>query len=154
MQPDGRRLLLAGQKSGQVFAHDADRRGAVAWTATLVDKIGEAEILFGGATDEHTAYFGLSNGILAALDVSTGKPKWSTPVTSQTRRGLTAALTTIPGVVFAGGQDGILRAFSTTDGRVIWDYNRRQDFKTVNGVAARGGGMGAPGPSSPVACFS
>jgi polyvinyl alcohol dehydrogenase (cytochrome) len=146
--PDGRRLVIAGQKSGQVFAHDPDRQGAVVWTTSLVDKLGDAEILFGGATDEHAAYFGLSNGVLAALDAATGKPKWSTSVTSQApRRGLTAALTTIPGAVFSGGQDGRLRAFSTDTGRVIWDYNMLQDFKTVNGVAARGGSMGAPGPT-------
>jgi polyvinyl alcohol dehydrogenase (cytochrome) len=146
--PDGRRLLLAGQKSGQVFAHDPDRQGTLVWTATLVKKVGEAEILFGGAADERSAYFGLDNGTLVALDVATGAQRWSTMVTSTSaRRGLTAALTAIPGVVFAGAQDGVLRAFSTDTGKVIWDYNTLQEFKTVNGVAARGGSMGAPGPT-------
>jgi polyvinyl alcohol dehydrogenase (cytochrome) len=36
--------------------------------------------------------------------------------------------------------------FSAGSGQVIWDYDMLQDFKTVNGVAARGGSMGAPGP--------
>jgi polyvinyl alcohol dehydrogenase (cytochrome) len=146
--PDGRRLLLAGQKSGQVFAHDPDRQGTLVWTATLVKKVGEAEILFGGAADERGVYFGLDNGSLVALDIATGAQRWSTMVTSASpRRGLTAALTAIPGVVFSGSQDGVLRAFSTDAGKVIWDYNTLQDFKTVNGVAARGGSMGAPGPT-------
>jgi polyvinyl alcohol dehydrogenase (cytochrome) len=146
--PDGRRLLLAGQKSGQVFAHDPDRQGARVWTATLVKKVGEAEILFGGAADERGVYFGLDNGTLVALDIATGAQRWSTMVaSSSSRRGLTAALTAIPGVVFSGGQDGMLRAFSTDTGKVIWDYNTLQDFKTVNGVAAKGGAMGAPGPT-------
>jgi polyvinyl alcohol dehydrogenase (cytochrome) len=146
--PDGRRLLLAGQKSGQVFAHDPDRQGTLVWTATLVKKVGEAEILFGGAADERGVYFGLDNGSLVALDIATGAQRWSTPVTSASaRRGLTAALTAIPGVVFSGSQDGVLRAFSTDAGKMIWDYNTLQDFKTVNGVAARGGSMGAPGPT-------
>jgi polyvinyl alcohol dehydrogenase (cytochrome) len=146
--PDGRRLLLAGQKSGQVFAHDPDRQGARVWTATLVRKAGEAEILFGGAADERTAYFGLDNGVLVAVDIATGAQRWSTSVTSTSpRHGLTAALTAIAGVVFSGAQDGILRAFSTETGKMIWDYNTVQDFKTVNGVAARGGSMGAPGPT-------
>src|SRR5436190_20803566 len=61
--------------------------------------------------------------------------------------GETAALTVIPGVVFSGGQDGVLRAFSTKDGHRLWEYNTVQDFETVNGVAARGGSMGAPGPT-------
>ncbi len=67
--------------------------------------------------------------------------------TTSPRRGLTAALTAIPGVVFSGGQDGMLRAFSTDTGNVIWDYNMLQDFQTVNGVEAKGGAMGAPGPT-------
>ena len=145
--PTGRRVLLAGQKSGQVFAHDPDRQGARVWTATLVDKVGEAEILFGGAADEQTAYFGLDNGVLVALDIATGAKRWSASVTSTAkRRGLTAALTAIPGAVLSGGQDGRLRMFSAGSGQVIWDYDMLQDFKTVNGVAARGGSMGAPGP--------
>ena len=146
--PDGRRLLLAGQKSGQVFAHDPDRQGARVWTATLVEKIGEAEILFGGAADDQAAYFGLDNGMLASVDIATGAQRWSTSVTSTSqRRGLTAALTAIPGVVFSGAQDGTLRAFSSDTGKMIWDYNTVQDFRTVNGVAAKGGSMGAPGPT-------
>ena len=55
-------------------------------------------------------------------------------------------LTAIPGVVFSGAWDGILRALSATDGKVIWEYNTIQDFTTVNGVAAKGGSMGAAGP--------
>ena len=146
--PNGRRVLLAGQKSGQVFAHDPDREGAVVWTATLVEKLGDAEILFGGSADGQNAYFGLDNGVLSAIEIATGKQKWSTAVASTSpRRGLTAALTAIPGVVFSGGQDGVVRAFSTETGRVLWDYDTRQDFRTVNGVAARGGSMGAPGPT-------
>jgi polyvinyl alcohol dehydrogenase (cytochrome) len=49
-------------------------------------------------------------------------------------------------VVFSGGWDGVVRALSATDGKVIWEYNTVQDIKTVNGVAAKGGSMGAPGP--------
>ena len=144
--PNGQRLLVAGQKSGKVFTHDPDRQGAVVWTAMLVDKLGDAEILFGGAADEQAVYFGLDNGVLTALDTATGKQKWSTAVKSTSaRRGLTAALTTIPGVVFAGSQDGIFRAFSTETGRMVWDYNMLQDFKTLNSVTARGGSMGSPG---------
>jgi polyvinyl alcohol dehydrogenase (cytochrome) len=119
----------------------------LAWTATLVDKAGDAEILFGGAADQQSVFFGLDNGTLTALDTATGKQQWSTSVTSSaSRRGLTAALTVIPGVVFSGSQDGTLRAFSADTGRLIWSYNTLQDFKTVNGVVARGGSMGAPGP--------
>ena len=46
-----------------------------------------------------------------------------------------------------GSWDGTLRAFSTEDGSVIWEYNTVREYPTVNGVAAKGGSMGAPGPT-------
>jgi polyvinyl alcohol dehydrogenase (cytochrome) len=144
----GQRVLLAGQKSGQVFAHDPDRGGALMWKTALVDKIGESEILFGGAADGTTAYFGLDNGAIAAVDPATGRRKWfNPPVPPGPRRGFTAALTAIPGIVFAGNQDGTLRAYASGTGRIVWTFTLLQDFKTVNHVPGRGGGMGAPGPT-------
>jgi polyvinyl alcohol dehydrogenase (cytochrome) len=146
--PDGRRVLLAGQKSGQVFAHDPDRDGALLWKAALVEKIGESEILFGGAADDRVAYFGLDNGTVAALDPATGQRSWFLPPRPPgPRRGVTAALTAIPGAVIAGSQDGTVRAHAAEDGRLVWSFDTLQEFKTVNQVAARGGSMGAPGPT-------
>jgi polyvinyl alcohol dehydrogenase (cytochrome) len=55
-------------------------------------------------------------------------------------------LTTVPGLVFSGAWDGLLRALSAADGRVVWSFNTAREFPTVNGVAAKGGSMGAPGP--------
>ena len=48
-------------------------------------------------------------------------------------------------MVFNGGWDGVLRAFSTADGREIWTYDTMKAFPTVNGVEGKGGSMGAPG---------
>src|SRR5205807_1086042 len=62
-------------------------------------------------------------------------------------QGQTAALTVIPGVVFSGGWDGILRGFSTEDGHQIWEVNTAHDYKTVNGVKANGGSMASAGPT-------
>jgi polyvinyl alcohol dehydrogenase (cytochrome) len=49
--------------------------------------------------------------------------------------------------VFSGGQDGVLRALSTTDGKQLWEFDTVRDFMTINSIAARGGAMGAPGPT-------
>ena len=57
------------------------------------------------------------------------------------------ALTAIPGVIFSGGWDGVLRALSSSDGRLLWQYNTVQEYKTANGIVAKGGSMGAPGPT-------
>ena len=60
--------------------------------------------------------------------------------------GQPGAVALIPGVVFATSLDGHLRAYSTGDGKMIWDFDTLQDFKTVNGVKARGGSMNGTGP--------
>ena len=51
----------------------------------------------------------------------------------------------IPNVVFSGSLDGHLRGYSTTDGRVLWDYDTARDFQTVNGVPGHGGAINGPG---------
>jgi len=145
---DGRTIVVSGQKSGEVFAQDV-RDGKVIWKATLVDKLARGEITFGGAADDQRVYFGTRSGAVWALDLKTGEKRWTTPVAPipQRQSGQTAALTVIPGVVFSGGQDGVLRAFAAADGRQIWEFDTVRDFMTTNGVAARGGAMGAPGPT-------
>ena len=42
--------------------------------------------------------------------------------------------------------DGHLRAYSTEDGRVLWDFNTIREYSAVNGVKAKGGAMDGPGP--------
>jgi polyvinyl alcohol dehydrogenase (cytochrome) len=64
----------------------------------------------------------------------------------KTHVGHEGPLTAIPGIVFSGGWDGMLRALSSADGKVLWEYNTAKSFDTVNGVMAKGGSMGAPGP--------
>jgi polyvinyl alcohol dehydrogenase (cytochrome) len=55
--------------------------------------------------------------------------------------------TVIPNVVFSGSLDGHLRAYSTSDGAVIWDFDALHDFPTVNGAKAHGGSMNQSGPA-------
>ena len=145
---DGRTVVVSGQKSGEVFAQDV-RDGKVIWKATLVDKLARGEITFGGAADDQKAYFGTRSGAVWALDLKTGEKKWMTPSTPTPQRqsGQTAALTVIPGVVFSGGQDGVVRAFAAADGKQIWQFDTVRDFTTTNNVPAKGGAMGAPGPT-------
>ena len=53
-----------------------------------------------------------------------------------------AATTAIPGAVFAGGWDGHVRAYSATDGRLLWDVDTARPVAAVNGIEARGGQVG------------
>jgi polyvinyl alcohol dehydrogenase (cytochrome) len=44
-----------------------------------------------------------------------------------------------PGLVFSGGLDGRLRAYSAGDGRIVWEVDTKGDYRTVNGIAVKGG---------------
>ena len=50
-------------------------------------------------------------------------------------------------MVFSGSVDGHLRAYSTQDGKVLWDYDTAQDFETTNVVKAQGGSINNGGPT-------
>ena len=58
-----------------------------------------------------------------------------------------AAITLMPGAVFSGTTNGIMRAYDTRDGKVIWEFATAREFETVNGVSARGGSINGPGPT-------
>jgi polyvinyl alcohol dehydrogenase (cytochrome) len=149
--PGGKRVLIAGQKSGNVWAHDPDRQGAVIWKTALFTKAPPAngQIVWGGTADDRYAYFGLNTGGIAALDLATGKQQWFTPIDAAAGRhaGHDAAISGMPGIVLSGGWDGVLRALSSADGKIVWDFDMVRDFETVNGVPAKGGSQGAAGPT-------
>lgn len=145
--PNGKRLLLAGQKSGLVWAHDPDQKGALVWRAD----VSRGQIVFGGASDGENAYYvfrGAGAGVVA-LGVADGVEKWFTVLPPQESMnmhpGLTAGVTAITGAVFTAGLDGMVRAFRAYDGHPIWEYDTTQEVKTVNGMTARGGSIGSAG---------
>ena len=155
----GARLLVAGQKSGMVHALDPDREGAIVWQqrAGKGGKLGG--IQFGPAADVGYAYVAVSDyrrgavGGISAFRLSDGEMAWHRPAVPcpPRRKGCfpaqSAAVTAIPGVVFSGSLDGHLRAYSTTDGSILWEYDSVREYPdAVNGVPARGGSLNGPGP--------
>lgn len=145
----GRDLLVAGQKSGNVWAHDPDT-GKVVWRTPLVADTTQfgGKIVWGGSSDGQQAYFGLGSGGIAAVQLRDGEKQWFTnpPLGEGLKAGHEGPVTSVPGLVFSGGFDGMLRALSAADGKVVWEYNTAKSYETVNGVAAKGGSLGAPGP--------
>jgi polyvinyl alcohol dehydrogenase (cytochrome) len=166
--PDGRRLLLAGQKSGVVHALDPDRGGAKVWER----RIGRGGIIggieWGSASDGTRMLVPLSDltfkdpktrapdpaqgGGMFALNAADGAILWTTRPNACGERpscspSLSAPAAAIPGAVFAGSVDGHIRAFATSDGKVLWDFDTARDFPTVNGVKARGGSIDVAGPA-------
>jgi polyvinyl alcohol dehydrogenase (cytochrome) len=155
----GRRLLIAGQKSGLVYAFDPDHDGKTVWTQRAGKGGTSGGVMFGPAADSEYVYVAVSDakktngkpdpsgvGGMVAINLATGEKVWSTPNPPCEEEGpcspsQAAAVSAIPGVVFAGSNDGHMRAYSAKDGKIIWDYDTVQEYKTVNGVKAKGGSI-------------
>ena len=158
--PDGRRVLVAGQKSGTLYGINPDS-GDLLWTS----QAGEGGVLggieWGFAIDGRVAYVSLSNALekppgqaggLVAIDLADGRRRWSRPPAPNPCGGRTgchtgqpAAVSAIPGVVFSGSLDGHLRGYDAESGQVIWDTDTGRGFETINGVTANGGSFNGPG---------
>jgi polyvinyl alcohol dehydrogenase (cytochrome) len=83
--------------------------------------------------------------------VDNGERMWMTPPPGCGERrpcspAQSQAVSAISGAVFSGSVDGHLRAYSTADGKIIWDFDTAREFTTVNGISAKGGSMDAGGP--------
>jgi len=160
--PNGRRIIVIGQKSGTAYGLDPDNEGKLVWKF----KAGKGTMLggieWGSAADDQNAYIPVSDvlaapteaGGLLALKLATGEPVWhaaAAKLDCTSGRGCTGAqsapVSVIPGAVFSGSIDGHLRAYSTTDGTVLWDFNTVKEYTTVNGVPGKGGSIDASGPA-------
>ncbi len=158
--PSGRDVIVAAQKSGNAFAIDPDKEGAPLWQYHAGEGSIWGGIQWGAAVDGERAYFPVSDirtpkpGGLHAVGLETGERAWYVPpppLKCATGTGCSAALisapTLIPGVLFSGSNDGALRAHSTKDGSVIWEFDTNREFETLNGVKAGGGAIQGPGPA-------
>ena len=178
--PNGRRVLVAGQKSGVVTAVDPDHGGAIVWQKRVGAGGTMGGVQWGVAADESNLYVAVSDahvtyapnapgaqplafnpnisllldskagGGLSALRLDTGEEVWRTPHPGcgdvpGCSPAQSAAVTGIPGLVFSGGFDGHLRAYSAADGKIVWDMDTRGDYQTVNGVSAKGGSIDGGG---------
>ena len=169
--PNGRRALIAGQKSGIVHAVDPDHEGEILWQ-TRIGKGGTlGGIQWGSAADRSNVYVALSDvgrimlpysigtdadpkrgGGMFALSLQTGERVWYTPPPGcgdkkRCSPAQSAAVSAIPGVAFSGSVDGHRRAYAASDGAILWDFDTIRAYDTVNGVPARGGSLDGPGPA-------
>jgi polyvinyl alcohol dehydrogenase (cytochrome) len=160
----GKDLILAGQKSGMVYALDPDAQGALLWSR----KVGRGGILggvhWGMAADNEAVYVPISDADLlgrefpgepkpsmSKIDINTGEIIWQTKVNFDCqgvkgcRNGLSAAVTLIDGAVLAPGLDGVIHAYDSNTGLEIWHYDTKREFKGINGVTGKGGTLDAGG---------
>ena len=164
--PSGKDVLIAGQKNGYVYALDVENQGAPLWK-TRVGRGGiQGGIHFGMASEAATIFAPVSDMTDGhdgrpvdgpprpgpyALDAATGKVLWSKPADNVCGTleycdpGISAAITAIPGVVFAGHMDGRFRAYDARDGKVLFEHDSKQEVPTVSGAKAKGGSFGGAG---------
>jgi polyvinyl alcohol dehydrogenase (cytochrome) len=157
----GRDLVVAGQKSGVVLALDPDKRGQQVWRYRAGGGSGLGGIQWGIASDGARVYVPVAEiynpmpGGLHAIDLARGERAWYAPPPDTLKCGKPSracsgaqfsAVTVIPGLVFSPSNDGALRAFSTVDGSLRWEFDTNHEFATLNGVKAKGGSMSGPAP--------
>jgi polyvinyl alcohol dehydrogenase (cytochrome) len=172
---NGRDVLLSGQKSGVVYALDPERKGEILWQVRVGQGGTNGGVQWGMASDGNQVYAATSDvrriqtrqdpldprpqfadpkvgGGLTALRIVNGEKVWFSPpivCAANAKPGCSPAqsqaVTAIPGVVFSGSLDGHLRAYSSEEGKIIWDFDTVRDYQTVNGVRATGGSLNGPG---------
>ena len=162
---NGRDVILAGQKSGMVFALDPDARGRILWQQRAGMGGFNGGIHWGMASNAGQVFVGVADtpgnkGAVGArrpgmhgFDTATGKALWShieqptcTERAFKCETALSAPISLTDGIIFAGAHNGLLRAYSTKDGAVLWTTDTRKNFVTVNGVKGAGGSIDSAGP--------
>ncbi len=164
--PGGKDILAVGQKNGMVYGLNPDKKGAVVWQRKVGLGGYAGGIHWGMATDGKTIYAPNADtdfigrfdaerfpGVFA-LDAATGEQHWYTRAEEDCRAeekpacdaGVSAAATASPGLVFAGGFDGQLRAYDSSNGSVLWSYQTNRSFTSVSGREAHGGSIESDGP--------
>jgi len=168
----GKRVLAVGQKSGMVWGLDPDDEGRIVWSQRVGTGGRLGGVQWGTATDGRAVYVAVSDvrrpkpgaggpgepdpttgGGLFALAAADGAVLWHAPPANacvdrpNCSPAQSAAVTAAPDFVLSGADDGHIRAYSSDDGRVLWDYDMTRRFETVNGVPATGGSLDAAGPT-------
>lgn len=163
-QPDGRDVLLIGEKSADVFALDPDD-GKELWRVKYGRGGFAGGVHWGMAASKgmlyapnaDTTFLGTEKGIpkpgLFALDPSNGSIKWfaAAPNACPADKkplcdaGYSSPPTAIEGAVFQPAYDGWLRAYGEADGVLLWSFDTTQTFTTVSGAVAHGGSIESAG---------
>ena len=160
----GEDILLAGQKSGDVYGLNPDTGeliwqknlgrggylGGVHWGMAVNEKLG---LLFVPISDiDAGAGEGAPSPGISALDMKTGELRWFTPNADHCqdrllcRNGMSAAVVATSDLLFAGGLDGWLHAYDAETGKILWSFDTWKEYESTNGLPARGGAIDVHGP--------
>ena len=164
-RPTGRKVLVAGQKSGEVYGLDPGAQGKVLWKTRVGtgSSLGGIEwgmaamgsVLYVPISDSKTMPAAAGKPGLGAIDVASGRVLWWTPASkavcawgeSECRNAHSQAPSAIPGVVFSGSQDGLLQAYDAKTGERVWSFDTGAQVQPVNAASASGGSLDSGGPT-------
>jgi polyvinyl alcohol dehydrogenase (cytochrome) len=163
---NGKDVILAGQKSGDLWALDPDNGGKVLWRQTFGMGSALGGIHWGLATDGERVFAPINDPHFAevegyvpepgmnAVDIETGKVLWRKPVSADCsngraqrfdlcgeKYGLSAAPIVVDRSVIAGALDGRVYIYDAASGDILWQYDTLRDFDTLNGIPGKGGGI-------------
>ncbi len=163
---NGREVILAGQKSGEVWALDP-QDGRKLWRHQFGKGTPLGGVHWGIATDGSRVFAPISDpnvpadrsaAGMHAVDVATGKIAWQWKATPNcegerkarvgicgTKYGLSAAPLVVDGAVLAGGLDGRLYVWEAASGKLLATYDTAVPYQPVNGIKGAGGSIDAAG---------
>ncbi len=161
---DGRDILLAGQKSSDVWALDPDDKGRVLWHWNGGRGTANGGIHWGMAYNGSHVFAAISDpgrprpGFeprpgLYALNVDNGELAWEHRVVADCDgretmapycrflHGFSSATLAIGDTVVQGSLDGRLHIFDAANGDELFSYDTLRSFEGLNGVAGQGGAI-------------
>ena len=164
----GRKVVVAGQKSGVVHVVDA-KTGEPVWTRKIGIgsalggvhwgiSLGNGRIYAPNADPDYIPSDETPQPGLYTLDLETGEPLWAyraergcevdMAAAEETawpecspRYAFSAAPVSTEELVLAGALDGKLRAFDAAGGELLWTFDTARAWDSVSGVAAHGGAI-------------
>jgi polyvinyl alcohol dehydrogenase (cytochrome) len=163
-------ILLAGHKNGTVYALDPDNKAQVVWATDVGRGSIQGGVHFGMSAADTRLYVPINdmnntrNGDyldpeqarpgMHSIDASSGKLLWSNVQSNVCFEedefcdpGISSAVTSIPGAVFAGHLDGFVRAYASENGELLWEFDTRPERIGANGITGHGGSMSGAGPA-------
>ncbi len=163
---DGNEILLAGQKSGTVWALDPDS-GNIKWTKSLGHGWYNGGIHWGMAYGNDTIYVPIAKfappvredrpvGVYA-LDANDGHIKWQFAThpdcdngrrdkisTCEIHYGISAAPTLLDDRLIVGGLDGKIYILNSETGNQVWSYDTVRNYSSLNEISTKGGSIDGP----------
>ena len=158
--PGGRDLVMGGQKSGDVWALDADT-GKLVWHTRFGTGSALGGVHWGMASDRTRLFVPIAHVEpgLNAVDIATGKLAWhwasDTECPTAGRaftapasacawlNGLSAAPLVLDTAVVAAALDGKVRIFDSATGKLLATYDTAHGYPSPNGVPTHGGSIDA-----------